>query len=332
MVISLGRSAVSADPHIRQMDPRRDGVALADLLETAFKDEPADEDGLAVLRMLRNFGVFDVSMTDGATGFLWVEDGRLAGNASLMRNSTRPDTWVIGNVGTHPAFRGRGIATRLVTACMRYSESRGGKHAALQVAAGNASALRVYERLGFSALGKVTHYARPSLRAAPADSPFPALTGLPTSTPPRLARWNDRHFVWSVSRRNIPEALAWAEAFSRSDYWIGFKWWLMNQFEGNPVEWLVLDGRGAVRARASAEASRHQIDLMPAETASVSDVLALLGAAMARFEGRASRPILAAQSRIGDAGSEAAHAALLVMGFKTVRTLTHMRALLGAAA
>ena len=190
MVISLGRSVASTDPHIRPMDPRRDGVALADLLETAFRDEPADEEGQAMLRMLRNFGVFDVAMTDGATGFLWIEEGRIVGNASLMRNRARSDTWVVGNVGTHPSFRGRGIATALVMSCMRYVEGRGGTRVALEVSQSNAPAMRVYQRLGFAVTGLVAHYARPALGTVPLETSSEA----PGPIKPRPSGWRETKF------------------------------------------------------------------------------------------------------------------------------------------
>ena len=322
MVISLGRKVASADPHIRLMDPRRDGVALADLLETAFRDEPADEDGQAVLRMLRSFGVFDLSLTDGATGFLWIEDGRIVGNASLMRNRARSDTWVIGNVGTHPDFRGRGIATALVDTCMRYVAGRGAARAALQVAEGNAAALRVYSRLGFAVTGRVTHYARPSLREMPLASPMAATS----AGQPRPIGWRDGGRVWALSRRNFPDGLSYADPVSADDYRPDLKWRLMNAFEGNPVFWLVLGDRAAIRARVGFDGEQGVLELMPAIDAPVDDRDPLLHAPLARLNPRPTRPVQAHQSRLADAGSAAAHEALQAHGFTRVRTLAHMLA------
>jgi RimJ/RimL family protein N-acetyltransferase len=322
MVISLGRSAASADPHIRPMDPRRDGVALADLLETAFRDEPADDEGQAMLRMLRNFGVFDVAMTDGATGFLWTEDGRIVGNASLMRNRARSNTWVVGNVGTHPNFRGRGIATALVTTCMRYVADRGATRVALEVSQSNAAAIRVYERLGFSVTGLVTHYARPALSAAPLETFYEA----PGPIQPRPIGWRESGRVWALSRRNVPTGLTHAEPFSPDDYRPDLKWRIMNAFEGSPVTWFSLGDRAALRLRVGFDQDNALIELMPAEDARADELLGLLSAALARLNPRGRRPIQAHQSRLDSPGSEAAHGALLALGFASLRTLAHMLA------
>lgn len=328
MVIPLGRAVAAADPRIRPMDARRDGAPLADLLELAFADEPADDEGQAVLRMLRAFGRFDMSLSRGSTGFVWVEDGRLAGNASLMRNPARSDTWMIGNVGTHPDFRRRGIATALVQTCLRYAFARGARWAALQVTEGNASAIGVYTRLGFEPMGTVVHYARPAQRFDPAAPS--AAAGTPTTTP-RPLRWGDPRFVWEMVQRNIPENLTWAETISRDDYYPGLQWRVLNALEGFPVEWLVAPARGAIRARLAHDASRLGVELMTAATATSADAAALLEAALARFATRGDWPATATQSRLGDAGSEAAHTALQQLGFRRTRSLVHMRAALKGA-
>jgi len=322
MVISLGRSVASADQHIRPMDPRRDGVALADLLETAFRDEPANEEGQAMLRMLRNFGVFDVAMTDGATGLLWIEDGRIVGNASLMRNQARLDTWVVGNVGTHPSFRGRGIATALVSACMRYVAARGGARVALEVSQSNAAAMRVYQRLGFGVTGLVAHYARPALGALPLETWHEAQG----SAQPRPIGWRESSRVWALSRRNIPIGLTHAEPFSPDDYRPDLKWRVMNALAGSPVTWFSLGERAALRLRVGFDQDNALIELMPGQDARADELLAMLSTALARINPRGRRPIQAHQSWLDDPGSAAAHAALQALGFASLRTLAHMLA------
>lgn len=59
----------------------------------------------------------------------------------------------IGNVFTHPAWRGRGFATRCTGAVVRDALAAGMDPVVLNVAQGNAAAIHVYERLGFR------HYA-----------------------------------------------------------------------------------------------------------------------------------------------------------------------------
>ncbi len=58
----------------------------------------------------------------------------------------------IFNVATHPQARRQGLATALTAQLCRWGEQRGLSGAYLQVAANNADARRVYERLGFTTL------------------------------------------------------------------------------------------------------------------------------------------------------------------------------------
>ncbi|MDY7538281.1 GNAT family N-acetyltransferase [Undibacterium sp. RTI2.1] len=54
------------------------------------------------------------------------------------------------DVVTHPDFRGRGLAQQLCSKLMAWGKSGGASDAYLQVVATNATAIRVYEKLGFS--------------------------------------------------------------------------------------------------------------------------------------------------------------------------------------
>ena len=150
MVAGLSEAPAGAlDPHIRPMDAWRDGAAVANLLELAFRDEGIDDSGQRILRMLRYQGPLDALMLGASPGFVWVEGGQVVGAASMQRNPTRRDTWVIGNVATHPAHRNRGISTALIRAAFAHARARGARAAALQVVEGNAPALHVYEKSGF---------------------------------------------------------------------------------------------------------------------------------------------------------------------------------------
>src|SRR5690242_21802845 len=111
-----GLSLEAIDPHVRAIDPWRDGAAVADLLEVSFKDEGIDDNGQRMIRMLRSYGPVEALIMEGAPGFVWIENGQLLGNASVQRNPIRRDTWIVGNVATHPAHRNRGIATALMSA------------------------------------------------------------------------------------------------------------------------------------------------------------------------------------------------------------------------
>ena len=63
--------------------------------------------------------------------------------------SERRSVAAVGNVFTHPAHRGRGLATRVTAAVVRTLLERRLRTVVLNVAMHNAPALRCYEQLGF---------------------------------------------------------------------------------------------------------------------------------------------------------------------------------------
>jgi len=88
------------------------------------------------------------AMRDAFRGFVWEEDGKMVGSANVLRQGTS-DRWYIANVAVLPEYRRRGIARRLVEACMDLARERGARTILLDVVAGNAPAVSLYERLGF---------------------------------------------------------------------------------------------------------------------------------------------------------------------------------------
>ncbi|BCX04095.1 MAG: hypothetical protein KatS3mg053_2033 [Candidatus Roseilinea sp.] len=307
-----------ADPHIRQIDPWRDGRAVANLLEASFRDEAMNDDGIRLIHALRNYGLLDALALGGSTGFVWVEDGQLIANASVQRNYTRRDTWIIGNVATQPAYRNRGIGRAVVEACIQYAASRGGRYIALQADVNNKPALHLYKKLGFRRLGEVTHYLRPAELHLPDDEP---------SRHARKARWSDRAAVWALAQRHVPERFTFAEPFDANMYRLGLRWSLLNALNGNIEQWRVIDaGRrgellGAVRTRATFEGSYHHLEVLPSAGATVEDAICLIESGLRRLEDYVTKPVYAAHACI----DETPHAALQAAGFRPMRTLVHMR-------
>lgn len=326
MVTGLSKAPAPAiDPHVRPLDPRRDGPAVADLLELAFKDEiGGDGGGHRMIHMLRHYSLLDALAGDRMAGFVWVEDGRIVGNVSMQRNPARRDTWVLGNVATHPAYRNRGIGTALIQAAITFARAQRGRFVALQVVEGNRPALRVYERAGFRALGAVTHYRRPSVRL----QPLPLSDLAPSARP---ARYADRDAVWALARLNIPDDLTYAEPFDPGMYRLDRRWWVSNFFNGWREQWLMCEAAdaagagsravvGVIRTRVNFELAEHHVELMLDPRASMEDGISLLVAGLRRFEDYLSRPLYCAQSRPHDA----THGALQAVGFQPTRTLVHM--------
>ena len=76
--------------------------------------------------------------------------GALAAVAGTHLVSERTGMAAIGNVFTHPDYRGRGYATLATAAVAGALRRRGIRTVVLNVAQDNAPALHVYEKLGFA--------------------------------------------------------------------------------------------------------------------------------------------------------------------------------------
>ena len=80
-------------------------------------------------------------------------DNALVSVAGVHVYSPRYKVGVVGNVTTHPAYRGKGLGTAV---CARLCQelSRTVEHIGLNVKADNASAISSYKRLGFEVVGE----------------------------------------------------------------------------------------------------------------------------------------------------------------------------------
>ena len=83
------------------------------------------------------------------------EDDRLAG---YLITSRYVDAWHVMNIAVNPAFRRRGIATALLERLFELTDDGGRRGYTLEVRVSNKGAIKLYERLGFSARGKRRGY------------------------------------------------------------------------------------------------------------------------------------------------------------------------------
>lgn len=79
----------------------------------------------------------------------WVDQGRLVAFLALYANDAAGKEAFISMVIVARAYRGRGVASGLVTAVIFLLKARGFARCRLQVHQNNAAALRMYERLAF---------------------------------------------------------------------------------------------------------------------------------------------------------------------------------------
>ena len=111
---------------LRPVNLRTDLAQLADLIELVFADS-MDQGGRAAVREMRYLSKVGIGislipgfndLTQGINmGYVWIADGKLVGNVSIYPAS-RPNrnTWIIANVGVHPDYQRRGIATGMMEA------------------------------------------------------------------------------------------------------------------------------------------------------------------------------------------------------------------------
>jgi [ribosomal protein S18]-alanine N-acetyltransferase len=78
------------------------------------------------------------------------EEGRLSGYLIVSRYV---DAWHVMNVATDPEQRGRGIATMLLERLFELTADDARRGYTLEVRVSNATAIALYERLGFQARG-----------------------------------------------------------------------------------------------------------------------------------------------------------------------------------
>ncbi len=93
-------------------------------------------------------------------GFVWEEDGRIVGNATVLKSRTN-GRYLVVNVAVDPDYRRRGIAHHLMEYVAQMVEGRGGRQILLQVVSDNQAALRLYQSLHYRTIGSMTTWYTP---------------------------------------------------------------------------------------------------------------------------------------------------------------------------
>ena len=234
----------------------------------------------------------------------------MLGHASIQRNPSRGDTWVIGNVATRLDSRNRGISTGLIRAAVAFVATQpGARNVALQVMEGNAPAQHVYARCGFETLTTVTRYVNRTIALAKFASPVAA----------QRAGVRDRSHVWACSSANLTEAVRYAESIDDATYRLDVGWWIWNNFNGNRDQWFRTN-HGAVRTRANIDRAEHHMELFLLPDATLSEAHALIDAGLHRLDEYVAKPI----GSMLPLGCDVAHAALMDAGFKPTQAFVHM--------
>lgn len=145
--------------HLRPFDVSKDLTAVAGLVEACFANT-LDEDGRRYVSQMhaaaRNprYLRWAMSVADNFpmpfSGYVWEENGYLAGNLSLIpyKNQGRR-CYLIANVAVDPAYRRKGIARALTNKAIEHARKGGADEIWLHVRDENTAAQNLYRSLGF---------------------------------------------------------------------------------------------------------------------------------------------------------------------------------------
>ena len=241
---------------LRPLNILHDLPQVADLIELCFAST-IDDEGQSYLDQMRRASrdndflrwagrVVDTTSMP-LSGFVWEENGRIVGNASLVyQNYGSRKIAMIANVATHPDYRRRGIGRALTEGAMNHARRKGAKELWLHVRDDNPTAIRIYRELGFSERARRTTYiSKPG-------GPMPTSLGQPSPaadmrsrmvvTQPRARDWPLQH-LWL--NRAHPSELSWYSRWNwdrlSPDLW---NWLYRNLVEFNIRQWAALrDGK-----------------------------------------------------------------------------------------
>jgi ribosomal protein S18 acetylase RimI-like enzyme len=234
----------SEHPHVRSMNVLRDLTHVADLIELCFSNT-MDHEGQRYVNDMRRAGHDDgflrwanhVAETTSMpmTGYVWEENNRIVGNASLIpfrENGKR--IYLIANVATHPDYRRRGIARILTQRLIDHARKKNAAAVWLHVRDDNPGAIRLYQELGFHETLRRTTWA------ANSDSHLPQPHS-DIQIVPRHPRFWQQQQDWL--RRLYPDTLNWYASLNLHALRPGFWSWINLLFmEYDLQQWAAVHG------------------------------------------------------------------------------------------
>ncbi len=237
----------------------RDLPAVADLIEQCFATT-MDSEGQRYVQDMRRAGS-DASFLRWATrmaestslpltGYVWEEEGKIVGNASLVPFRYKKERfYLIANVGVHPDYRRRGIARALTERALQHAGQRRARSVWLHVRDDNPGAIQLYRDLGFVERGRRTSWQARGDSAASAPSSGISVTPRPVRHWPQQQEW---------LRRIYPDELAWYRSWNFSALRPGLWNWMYLLFvDVNVRQWVALAGNRLEAALAWSPAGRE---------------------------------------------------------------------------
>jgi len=309
-------------PHLRPLNVLRDLSAVADLIELCFSPT-MDNDGQRYLSDMRrasrddSFLNWASRMTETASmplmGYVWEQDGRIVGNASLIPFRTKGKRiYLVANVATHPDYRRRGIGRALTERVMKQARDKRASAIWLHVRDDNPGAILLYQGLGFQEIARRTTWQA---------TPDPRLDRQETNI--KIVSRHPR--FWSLQqgwlRRLYPEALSWYHSWNINALRPGLgNWFYLLFVDFNIKQWAAVRGEKLLGTMTWMPQGGRSESLYAA-TGSESDPEALTALLVHARRTITYHPQLTMEYPAGEM-TEAIRAA----GFKERRTLLWMRA------
>ena len=311
-------------PNLRPLSILRDLPAVADLIEMCFSNT-MDNDGKRYVQDMRRAGK-DNSFLQWAnraaestslplTGYIWEENGKIIGNASLVpfRNN-KQRVYLIANVAVHPDHRRKGIARALTERAMQHAHEKKIKDIWLHVRDDNPGAIQLYTKLGF------VERARRTSWQAVTDSHAPTLQTDIVLTNRHPRDWQTQ-LNWLA--RLYPDLLAWHRNWTFASLRPGFFNWLYLLFiDMNIRQWTAVRNNYMEASLSWIPDGRGE-SLFPA-ISDRSDPDALTALLL-----QARRDLSPYYPKVAmEFPSSEFDGAILAAGFKSIRTLIWMQATL----
>jgi len=224
---------------MRPLNVLRDLSAVADLIELCFSPT-MDNDGQRYLSDMRRASRDDsflrwasrVSETASMPlmGYVWEQDGRIIGNASLIPFRDRGKrVYLIANVATHPDYRRRGIGRALTERVMKQARAKKAAAIWLHVRDDNPGAIKLYQDLGFQEVARRTTWqASSEQRHSRPESDI--------EIRPRHPRFWPVQQEWL--RRLYPETLSWYQSWNLNALRPGlWNWFYLLFIDFNIKQW-----------------------------------------------------------------------------------------------
>jgi ribosomal protein S18 acetylase RimI-like enzyme len=310
--------------NLRPLSILRDLPAVADLIELCFSST-MDNDGKRYVQDMRRAGN-DNSFLKWAnraaestslplTGYIWEENGKIVGNASLVpfRNK-KQRVYLIANVAVHPDHRRKGIARILTERAIQHAHEKKIDNIWLHVREDNPGAIELYTKLGFIERARRTSWQ------ANTDLYAPTL-----KTDISITSKNPRDWQTQLNwlSRLYPDLLAWHRNWTFAALRPGFFNWLYLLFiDINIRQWTAVRNNYMEAALSWIPDGRGE-SLFPAisEQSDPEALTALL--LQARRDMSPYYPKIAMEFPSTEFDS-----AIVAAGFKSLRTLIWMQATL----